>query len=225
MSFIQRIVGYIANELLVNRLANRRACTPALSALACASSAARRRGELDVEHSRRRRSCVRRSPTFQRFAITVDQKMREAHSTGTRPTHAPPHAHAPLCSAAVCGHGHSSDRSSSAALPPRGSGSRSSGAVAARARVNVPRRVRVGAAAGRRAIPCILAGDLGRRRDEGGGARGMCRPLGGRDVPVSDECTCPRARSPSYCCRTQARRRRTRSWRRDEYSRRRSRRS
>ena len=64
MAFFQRIISYVANEVIVNGLANRHAhkgrrvpqpsLTPPLS----------------------------RSTTFQKFAIRTDAKMRAAHVTG-----------------------------------------------------------------------------------------------------------------------------------------------
>ena len=68
MAFFQRIISYLANEVIVNGLANRHAAAAALRS----AMASRDSGLFSPPPSR----------TFQRFAIRTDAALREAHVTG-----------------------------------------------------------------------------------------------------------------------------------------------
>ena len=68
MAFFQRVLSYVANELLVNRLANK-----------CGAVRAMRRPRAPRTAANARR---RRSPTFQRFAIRSDAMARELQQQG-----------------------------------------------------------------------------------------------------------------------------------------------
>ncbi len=72
MSFFQRVLSYVANELVVNRLANRCGAGRLLARAGALLAGA----EPPLARTR--------STTFQRFAIKTDAAMRELQQKGTQ---------------------------------------------------------------------------------------------------------------------------------------------